>query len=274
MQFLILTALVFCFSFVNAIYGPKSDVVDVDETTFKNEVLAYKGVVFVEFYAPWCGHCKSLEPEYNKAASILSGIVKVVAIDATQNEKLAQKYQIQGFPTLKIFGFDKKSPADYQGARTTDGIVTEAMKTAYKVVKERKAGKSGSTKSSGSTSSGEKSGEKKKKEKKANEVVELNEVNFEALVIESSEPWLVEFYAPWCGHCKNLAPEWKKAANTLKGSGARLGAVDATAAASLAAKYGVKGYPSIKLFGAGKKNKPVDYQVLATYLYTYSIQYM
>jgi protein disulfide-isomerase A6 len=71
----------------------------------------------------------------------------------------------------------------------------------------------------------------------------------------------VEFYAPWCGHCKNLTPEWKKAATVLKGSGARLGAVDATAAQAIAQKYGVKGYPTIKLFGAGKKDRPIDYQV-------------
>ena len=51
-----------------------------------------------------CGHCKSLVPEYEKAASVLSGVVKVVAVDATQSPKLQAKYGIQGFPSLKIFG--------------------------------------------------------------------------------------------------------------------------------------------------------------------------
>jgi protein disulfide-isomerase A6 len=103
--------------------------------------------------------------------------VKVVAVDATQSEKLAQKYQIQGFPTLKIFGSDKSSPVEYQGARDANGIVTECMKAANQLVKDRKAGKT-----KASSSGGEK--KKEKKEKKENASIELNEANFGALVME------------------------------------------------------------------------------------------
>ena len=85
-----------------------------------------------------CGHCKSLEPEYEKAASVLKGVVKIVAVDATVAESLAQKYQVKGFPTLKVFGADKKSPTDYEGQRTSDGIVTASMKAANQLVKDRK----------------------------------------------------------------------------------------------------------------------------------------
>ena len=56
-----------------------------------------------------------------------------------------------------------------------------------------------------------------------------------------------------CGHCKNLAPEWEQAAKQLKGS-VKLGAVDATQHGNLAQQYGVKGYPTIKMFAAGKKS--------------------
>ena len=73
---------------------------------------------------------------------------------------------------------------------------------------------------------------------------------------------MVEFYAPWCGHCKNLEPEWKSAAKELGNTpNIKLGAVDATIATNLASKYKIKGFPSIKVFNAGdKKKKPVDYQ--------------
>ncbi|GCB80985.1 hypothetical protein scyTo_0023114, partial [Scyliorhinus torazame] len=60
-----------------------------------------------------------------------------------------------------------------------------------------------------------------------------------------------------CGHCQNLAPEWKKAAFALKGI-VKVGAVDADKHQSLGGQYGVQGFPTIKLFGINK-NKPDDY---------------
>jgi protein disulfide-isomerase A6 len=213
--------------------------------------MKYPGIVVVEFYAPWCGHCKQLAPEYEKAARLLHGVVKVVAVDATQHESLAQKYQVQGFPTIKVFGADKKKPVDYNGQRTADDIVSGAMKAANQLVKDRKAGKS--------KSKNEKGEAKSDKKGKKSAVIELNEANFEALVMESNDHWLVEFYAPWCGHCKALAPQWEAAASRLAPEGVKLGAVDATVATGLAQRYGIKGFPTIKLFTAGPKSTPIDY---------------
>jgi protein disulfide-isomerase A6 len=137
-------------------------------------------------------------------------------------------------------------------------MVTESMKAVSKLVKDRTKGPSASSSSSSSnTNTG---GSKSNKKAGGSDVVQLTEANFNALVMESNEEWLVEFYAPWCGHCKNLAPEWETAATSLKSSGVRLGAVDATVEGGLASKYGVKGYPTIKVFPAGKKGKAQDYQ--------------
>ena len=90
------------------------------------------------------------------------------------------------------------------------------------------------------------------------DVVELTDSNFDRLVLQSEEPWLVEFFAPWCGHCKRLEPEWAKAASALKGK-VKLGAVDATVHSSKATEYGVRGYPTIKFFPAGKKKSAEEY---------------
>ncbi len=61
-----------------------------------------------------------------------------------------------------------------------------------------------------------------------------------------------------CGHCQGLVPEYKKAASALKGI-VRLGAVNADEHSSLGSQYGVKGFPTIKIFGSNK-NSPTDYK--------------
>lgn len=81
--------------------------------------------VLVEFYAPWCGHCKAFAPDYVKIASILKEKgqnVVCAKVDAPEEQELIEKYDIQGFPTLKLFRKDKK-PDAYQGFRSVDSLV-------------------------------------------------------------------------------------------------------------------------------------------------------
>ncbi|KAM9285932.1 protein disulfide-isomerase TMX3 isoform 3-T3 [Cariama cristata] len=61
--------------------------------------------------------------------------------------------------------------------------------------------------------------------------------------------WLVDFYAPWCGHCKKLEPVWNEVGLEMKnmGSPVKVGKMDATSFSSIASEFGVRGYPTIKL---------------------------
>jgi len=230
-----------------ALYDRKSAVVDLNPNNFDNRVKDSDGIWVVEFYAPWCGHCKNLVPEYQKAAKALKGIVGVGAVNCDEHKQLCGQYGVQGFPSIKIFGSNKNKPDDFQGGRTADAIVQAAQKSAQRLVSERLGGKSsGSGGSSGGGSGGQA------------DVVELTDSNFKKLVMQSDDMWLIEFFAPWCGHCKNLEPHWKKSASELKGK-VKFGAVDATVYQELANQYGVRGYPTIKYFPAGKKSSPQEY---------------
>ena len=88
-------------------------------------------------------------------------------------------------------------------------------------------------------------------------VLTLTKKNFEK-TIEENEHVLVKFYAPWCGHCKDMAPKYEQAAKTLKaeGSSVVMAEVDATKEEELGQQYGIEGFPTLKLF---RKGLPEDY---------------
>ncbi|KAG0359088.1 protein disulfide-isomerase precursor [Podila minutissima] len=103
-----------------------SDVLDLTQKNFASTVNG-EDLILVEFFAPWCGHCKSLAPEYEVAATQLKAKnIPIAKVDCTVETDLCQEQGIQGYPTLKVFR--NGSPSDYQGARKADAIVSYLQK--------------------------------------------------------------------------------------------------------------------------------------------------
>lgn len=101
-----------------------SDVLVLGDDNFQDHVLGPKAAL-VEFYAPWCGHCKSLAPKYEQLAKVFAGEKNVVIgkVDATEFGELANKYDVSGYPTLKFFPAGASEPIGYEGARELEDMV-------------------------------------------------------------------------------------------------------------------------------------------------------
>ncbi|XP_076911469.1 protein disulfide-isomerase-like [Bidens hawaiensis] len=126
------------FFFCSLVYIAANDTKDLvltlEQSNFTQTLTKHYFLV-VDFYAPWCGHCKELAPEYEKAASVLSSnepAITLAKVDANdeKNKDLASIYGIKSFPTLKIIKNGGKTVQDYKGPREAQGIVAYLKKQA------------------------------------------------------------------------------------------------------------------------------------------------
>jgi protein disulfide-isomerase A1 len=98
-------------------------VLVLTDSNFDAELAKHENLL-VEFYAPWCGHCKKLAPEYAAAAAVLAQQDPpqyVAKVDTTEQTALGERFEIKGFPTLIWFRNGKRE--DYTGGRTKDTII-------------------------------------------------------------------------------------------------------------------------------------------------------
>eukprot|EP01138_Halocafeteria_seosinensis_P006310 gb/GECG01006451.1/.p1 GENE.gb/GECG01006451.1/~~gb/GECG01006451.1/.p1 ORF type:complete len:264 (+),score=20.21 gb/GECG01006451.1/:1-792(+) len=97
---------------------PPGNLVELNYTNF--DEYTREGTWMIEFYAPWCGHCKQFAPVYEKAADELKHLAYFGKIDGAQDRGLAARFDIKAFPTL--FHIKDGEVRQYTGGRTSDGL--------------------------------------------------------------------------------------------------------------------------------------------------------
>ncbi|KAM6945919.1 dnaJ homolog subfamily C member 10 [Aplochiton taeniatus] len=165
----------------------------------------------VDFFAPWCPPCRALLPELRKASVQLAGQMKVGTLDCTVHQGLCSKFNIHAYPTTVLF--NRSSIHEYEGQHSADGILEFIQDLVNP------------------------------------SVVPLDGVSWSERVRGRlhGETWLVDFYAPWCGPCQALLPEWRRMARMLSGV-IFVGTVDCQKHHSFCQSQGVRAYPEIRLY--------------------------
>lgn len=182
------------------------------------DVITSGEPVFIDFFAPWCPPCMNLLPEFRKASTLIGGSVHFGTVDCTVHHRICNQHGINAYPTT-IF-FNQSRPHRYQGGHDA----AELADFVQDVLRPT--------------------------------VVDLTGENFYQLVGEKSEDevWLVDYFAPWCGPCQQLAPHWRTLGRLLeKMVHIKLGKVDCDEEAELCHRQGVRSYPTIRLYPLGSR---------------------
>ncbi|XP_014248269.1 dnaJ homolog subfamily C member 10-like [Cimex lectularius] len=202
--------------FVEDTISPK--VIELNEETFYETVGKKKinELWVVDFYMPWCGPCQQMEPQYRKLAKMMSDIknVKISKVNCEEEQALCTRQRVQHYPHIRLYPMH------------SEGMLTVMIYSGY----QRDA----------------QSLRRWIYNYLPSSVKELQPETLRA-AIRSGDPWLVDFYAPWCGHCVAFEPEFILVSQKLEGR-VSTGKLDCERFYTFCQGIGINSYPTLKLF--------------------------
>ncbi|XP_061697855.1 dnaJ homolog subfamily C member 10 [Syngnathoides biaculeatus] len=201
--------------FIQDLVNPS--VVVLDPSTFSDKVTGLgEGELWaIDFYAPWCGPCQALLPEWRRMARLLSGLVMVGSVDCQRFHSFCQGQSVRSYPEIRLYSGGGKTAyrfTSYNGwHRDAHSLRTWALSALPRAS------------------------------------LDMTPNSFRSLVLEANDPWVVDFYAPWCGPCNHFAPEFEILARVLKGK-VRAGKIDCQAHYQACQSAGITAYPTVRFY--------------------------
>ncbi|XP_034550404.1 dnaJ homolog subfamily C member 10 [Notolabrus celidotus] len=199
--------------FIQDLVNPS--VVILDPSSFAEKVSGRSdGEVWaVDFYAPWCGPCQALKPEWRRMARMLTGQIQVGSVDCQQFQSFCRSQNVRAYPEVRVYPGNSRQAdhfMSYNGwNRDAHSLRSWALSALPRVS------------------------------------VDLTPDTFRTLVLLGKDHWVLDFYAPWCGPCQHFAPEFEALARILKGE-VRAGKVDCQANYQLCQSAGITSYPTVR----------------------------
>uniref|UniRef100_A0A8C0AZG3 DnaJ homolog subfamily C member 10 n=1 Tax=Buteo japonicus TaxID=224669 RepID=A0A8C0AZG3_9AVES len=182
----------------------------------------------VDFYAPWCGPCQALMPEWKKMARMLNGLISVGSVDCQKYYSFCHQESVRGYPEIRLFPQKSNTAHHYYSYNGwhRDSYSLRGWALGYLPQLS----------------------------------VDLTPQSFTEKVLNGKDHWVIDFYAPWCGPCQNFAPEFEILARTVKGK-VKAGKVDCQAYAQTCQTADIRAYPTVKFYPyqGTKKNALGEY---------------
>ncbi|KAJ8674390.1 hypothetical protein QAD02_005652 [Eretmocerus hayati] len=182
----------------------------------KLEKKRSKHLWVVDYFAPWCGPCQQLAPEWSAVAKALKPLsnVKIASVNCETERQICQEQNIRSYPTIRLYpiGSDGlNSVSVYNGERDS----TSLLRWIVQFLPVR--------------------------------VQDLTDSNIDKSVLKSDDIVIVDYYAPWCGHCVTLEPHYAMAAQMLEGK-VRFARLNCEKYRQKCGQAGVQAYPTLKLY--------------------------
>ncbi|KAL7320464.1 hypothetical protein PS15m_000353 [Mucor circinelloides] len=268
-------------NFVNA----KSVELNADNI---NSVIS-SGSWLIEHFSPYCIHCRNFAPDWKRLSEDLDYLAEESnfhfgTIDCSTQGDLCDEHDIMGYPTVQLWENGEKIE-QYKGANKYDPL-TEYIKQRIASASDAKLEQQIVDEEEDEIvppeiEEAEEKEEEEEEEEADEEQPETEEsdssveqdvdsgvlpnpggisVNLDGEqmkdIAANNVPWFVKFYAPWCPHCKNLAPTWTEMASQLRGQ-INVGEVNCEALPTVCEAYDIRGFPTLKMFG--QDGDPVQY---------------
>ncbi|TFY63356.1 hypothetical protein EVG20_g6352 [Dentipellis fragilis] len=205
------------------------------------------GYWFIEHFSPYCGHCRDFAPTWNKLVDDYAPTqVHLAQVNCAVNGDLCSENGVQGYPHMNIY-HDGKYLDQFKGIRSREHLDEFLAKHASSVL------------AAATSAQAPPPSEAAKADVKVHEeppvdvnpngqVLKLTPANFANVVQEGGV--FVKFFAPWCGHCKKLAPTWVKLAKEMQNK-LTIAEVDCEDHKALCREQGINGFPMLFFYAPG-----------------------